>query len=116
MRSHFPMNIEASFPEIGTRVLRDEPQVRADVERIVAMWSELLAASGGPMLFGRFSVADAFFAPVVKRIVGYAVPVTTAIASYVERVQELASVAEWTKAARSEHDFVEFDEPYRKRP
>lgn len=114
MRNHFGMNIEASFPEVGERILRTEPQVRADVERIVQMWSELLAAHGGPMLFGSFSVADAFFAPVVKRLVTFAVPVPPPIAAYIERVQALPSVAAWTEAALAEHDFVAMDEPYRK--
>ncbi len=114
MRNHFGMNIEATFPEIGERILRTEPQVRADVDRIVQMWSELLATHGGPMLFGSFSIADAFFAPVVKRLVSFAVPVPPPIAAYIERVQALPSVRAWTEAALAEHDFVEIDEPYRK--
>ena len=114
LRNHFGMNIEASFPEIGQRVLSTEPQVRADVDRIVQMWSELLAEHGGPFLFGQFSVADAFFAPVVKRLVGFVVPVPPVIAAYVERMQALPSIAAWTRDALAEHDFVAMDEPYRK--
>jgi len=114
LRNHFGMNIEASFPEIGERILRTEPQVRADVDRIVQMWSELLAEHGGPLLFGQFSIADAFFAPVVKRLVSFAVPVPPVIQAYIECVQALPSVAAWTKDALAEHQFVEVDEPYRK--
>jgi glutathione S-transferase len=114
LRNHFGMNIEASFPEIGERILRTEPQVRADVDRIVQMWSELLAEHGGPLLFGQFSIADAFFAPVVKRLVTFAVPVPPVIQGYIERVQALPSVAAWTQDALAEHQFVEIDEPYRK--
>ncbi|HRF06394.1 glutathione S-transferase N-terminal domain-containing protein [Accumulibacter sp.] len=115
LRSHFPMNIEASLPEVGRRALREHPSVRADVDRLVQMWSELLSAHGGPMLFGEFSIADAFFAPVVKRLVSYAVPVPAAIAAYVERVQVLPGVVAWTADALAEHDFLEFEEPYRTR-
>ena len=114
LRNHFPMNIEASFPEVGERLLRTEPQVQADLDRIVQMWSELLGEHGGPLLFGEFSIADAFFAPVVKRLVGYAVPVPSQIKAYIERVQALPGVVAWTKDALAEHDFVEVDEPYRK--
>ncbi len=59
LRSHFPMNIEASLPEVGARVLAEQAEVRADVERLKSMWSALLAAHGGPMLFGEFGIADA---------------------------------------------------------
>ena len=113
LRSHFPMNIEAALPEVGQRVLREQAPVRADVDRLVQMWSELLVAHGGPMLFGEFSIADAFFAPVVKRLVSYAVPVPAAIAAYIERVQALPGVLAWSEGALAEHDFLEFEEPYR---
>ena len=39
LREHFPMNIEASLPEVGERVLRERADVRADLDRIVAIWS-----------------------------------------------------------------------------
>ena len=113
LRNHFGMNIEASLPEVGQRVLAEQPQARADLDRIVQMWSELLAAHKGPLLFGEFSIADAFFAPVVKRIVTYALPVPPAIQAYVDRVQALPSVAAWTKDALAEHDFLAFEESYR---
>ena len=56
MRNAFGMNIEASLPEVGERVLRDDAAVRNDVERIIAMWTELLESHRGPMLFGAFSI------------------------------------------------------------
>ena len=116
LRNHFPMNIEASLPDVGQRVLAEQPAARADLARIVAMWSELLQAHGGPMLFGRFGITDAFFAPVVMRIVAYALPVPADVAAYVERVKALPAVAQWCREAREERDFVGFDEPYRKAP
>ncbi len=115
LRSHFPMNIEASLPEVGRRALREHPPVRADVDRLLQMWSELLSTHGGPMLFGEFSIADAFFAPVVKRLLTYAVPLPPVVAAYVERVQALPGVIAWTADALAEHDFLDFEEPYRTR-
>jgi glutathione S-transferase len=113
LRSACPMNIEASLPEIGQLVWRDKPAVRADVARLVAMWSELLAQHGGPMLFGTFSVADAYFAPVVMRFKTYALPVPEAIAAYMERVAALPGVKAWVQGALAEHDFRDFEEPFR---
>jgi glutathione S-transferase len=113
LRSACPMNIEASLPEIGQLAWRDKPAVRADVARLVAMWSELLAQHGGPMLFGNFSVADAYFAPVVMRLKGYALPVPDDIAAYMARVCALPGVRVWVDGALAEHDFRDFEEPFR---
>lgn len=113
LRSNCPMNIEAMLPEVGRLVWRDKPGVREDVGRIVAMWSELLSAHKGPMLFGDFSVADAYFAPVCMRLKNYALPVPGHITDYIRRVCALASVREWIDDALAEKDFVIFDEPYR---
>ncbi|HEX2545400.1 MAG TPA: glutathione S-transferase family protein [Ramlibacter sp.] len=113
LRSHCPMNIEAALPHIGAIVWRDQPGVRADVERIVGMWTGLLQEHGGPMLFGEFSAADAFFAPVCMRIRGYALPVPPVVMDYVRRVCALPGVKAWMDAALEEQEFVAFDEPYR---
>ncbi|HZY18860.1 MAG TPA: glutathione S-transferase family protein [Ramlibacter sp.] len=115
LRSHCPMNIEASLPEAGAVVWRDQAGVRADVARIVSMWTGLLDQHGGPMLFGEFSIADAFYAPVCMRLRTYALPVPPAVSAYVQRVSELPGVAAWIQDALAEQDFVAFDEPYRAR-
>jgi glutathione S-transferase len=113
LRSHCPMNIEASLSHIGVLVWRDQPAVRADVQRIIAMWSELLEQHKGPMLFGEFSIADAYFAPVCMRIKNYGLPVPGHVTDYVRRVCALPGVAAWVEDALKEHDFVVVDEPYR---
>ncbi|HZT54605.1 MAG TPA: glutathione S-transferase C-terminal domain-containing protein, partial [Burkholderiaceae bacterium] len=113
LRGHLGMNIEASLPEVGARVLAEQPQVRDDIARIVAMWGELLEQHGGPMLFGAFGIADAFFAPVVTRLRTYGVSVPAPIAAYIERVLALPGVAAWIAGALAEHDFLAFEEAYR---
>ena len=116
LRSACGMNVEARLPEAGAIVWRDNAGVRADVARIVEMWQELLAAHGGPMLFGRFSVADAFYAPVVMRLRTFALPVPADIAADMQRVCELPGVAAWIADALAEKDFLPFEEPYRAAP
>jgi glutathione S-transferase len=113
LRGACPMNIEARLAEMGAIIWRDQAAVRADVTYIVKMWQRLLAEHGGPMLFGQFSIADAFYAPVVMRLRGYALPVPQDIAAYMQRVCELPSVAAWIAAALDERDFLAFEEPYR---
>lgn len=115
LRNSFPMNIEASLPDVGARLLR-EPAVAQDLARIEHMWSQQLAESGGPFLFGRFSVVDAYYAPVGTRIRTYGLAVNAAADAYVDRIIALPAFQAWRKDALAEHDFLDFDEPYRKRP
>jgi glutathione S-transferase len=113
LRSHCPMNIEAHLPEAGALIWRDHAAVRADVARLHTMWETLLHAHGGPMLFGEFSVADAYFAPVCTRLRTYGLPMSEAVGAYVDRVLALPGVLAWTEAAQAEKDFLDFEEPYR---
>ncbi|HSA89947.1 MAG TPA: glutathione S-transferase family protein [Burkholderiales bacterium] len=109
LRSKMPMNIRASHPGKGMT-----PESRKDVERIVALWTDCRERFGGAgnFLFGRFSIADAFFAPVVLRFTTYAVELPPAARAYCEAVRSLAAVREWCEAARRETEFVAADEPY----
>ncbi len=116
LRSHCPMNIEAALPEVGARVLKEQPGVVADLARLVTLWTEALAASGGPFLFGEFGIADAYYAPVVARLRTYALPVPQAVQRYMDAVWASPGVAAWVADALAEHDFIEEDEPYRQRP
>ena len=116
LRNRCPMNIEASLPAIGARCASEWPDVAADLRRIDAMWSEQLAASGGPFLFGAFGIVDAYYAPVCSRAKTYALPLSPAAQAYADRIHALPAMQEWCAAARDEHDFLAEDEPYRQRP
>jgi glutathione S-transferase len=113
LRGNCPMNIEASLPEVGALIWRDKAAVRIDVARLVDMWTALLNEHGGPMLFGEFTIADAYFAPVCMRLKTYALPVPPAISAYVERVCALPGVRAWIDDALVENDFRDFEEPFR---
>jgi glutathione S-transferase len=116
LRSACPMNIEAHLPEVGALALRDQPAVRADLQRIIALWSGLLAEYQGPMLLGAFSIADAYFAPVVMRLITYALPVPADVKAYMDRLCALPGVKAWTDGALAEKDFIDFEEPFRLHP
>ncbi|MES1980035.1 MAG: glutathione S-transferase family protein [Pseudomonadota bacterium] len=118
LRNACPMNIEAALHEVGALAWRDKPAVRSDVQRLVDMWTPLLeqyrtAPGSQHLLFGKFSIADAYFAPVCMRLKNYALPVPPHITAYIERVSALPGVKAWVDQALAEHDFVEADEPYR---
>lgn len=110
------MNIEADLKQMGKIIQRDRADVRKDLARIDEMWGELLKHHGGPLLFGHFTVADAYFAPVCMRISSYGLQVSPAVATYVERVKALPGVAAWIEGALAEKDFLDFEEPYRLNP
>ena len=96
LRANMPFNVRRRSPGKGRA-----PGVQEDVERIVELWRGCLAA-GGPFLFGRFGLADAFYAPVVLRFRTYAVPLEQPEAAWADRVLEHEHVWAWCEAAEAE--------------
>ncbi len=80
LRQALPMNIKASFP-----AFKIWSKARADIDRIVIIWSECLQAYGGPFLFGKISMADAMYAPVVSRFRTYGIKLDGELKTYAER-------------------------------
>lgn len=80
------------------------PEVLADVGRIDHAWASARDAFGkaGPFLFGRFSAADAMFAPVVNRFQTYDAPVSKAARAYMEAMMALPAWKAWIAAAEAE--------------
>jgi glutathione S-transferase len=105
LRTHMPMAIRSSKPGAGAT-----PGALADIARIDALWNACLDASGGPFLFGEFTIADAMFAPVVMRFNSYAPPLSAKAAAYAARVTALPAVAAWIEAARRETHRIGHDE------
>ncbi|WP_433704072.1 glutathione S-transferase family protein [Paraburkholderia sacchari] len=106
LRSTMPMAIRTSKPGAGAT-----PGTLADIARIDALWNACLDASGGPFLFGEFSIADAMYAPVVMRFNSYAPALSPKAAAYAARVSAEPAVAAWIEAARKETHRIEHDEP-----
>jgi glutathione S-transferase len=97
LRSNMPMDIGAVKTGQG-----HTPEALADARRVTAIWREALAASGGPFLFGRFSIADAMFAPVTTRFTTYGVELDAACRGYVDAVSALPGMVAWTRDAATE--------------
>ena len=75
-----------------------------DIARIVSAWEHALARHGDAhgFLFGRFSIADAMYAPVVSRFVTYGVAVPAVVRGYMDRMTALPAMQDWMKAAQAE--------------
>ncbi|MGH1507196.1 glutathione S-transferase family protein [Ralstonia solanacearum] len=110
LRSQMPMNVTAMLPGLGWNVA-----VQRDVDRIAQIWTELRQkyAAEGPFLFGHFTVADAFYAPVVSRFATYGVRLPESAKIYADHILNLPAMQEWIEGARGERDFLADDEPYR---
>jgi glutathione S-transferase len=80
------------------------PELAADIARITGLWEETRRrfGEGGDLLFGRFSIADAFYAPVVFRFQTYGVPLEGRAADYQQAMLRLAGMREWAEAAARE--------------
>ncbi|MCX2544716.1 glutathione S-transferase family protein [Pseudomonas sp. COW5] len=99
MRNHMPFNLSHDAPLNPV-----PPEVKVDVERMLALWAECRAAAteAGPFLFGRVSLADAFFAPIAVRLRTYQVQLPTEDEAYVETVYRWPAFKAWQKAGLEE--------------
>jgi len=106
LRSAMPMNVKARLPGRGRT-----PGAQADIGRVCEIWEECLARFGHHrFLFGDFSIADAFFAPVVTRFQTYGVALAPALQAYCERVLAHPAVARWVAEALAETDIADAHE------
>jgi glutathione S-transferase len=105
LRARCPMNMRRPVAGIG-----DNPAVAKDVGRIVELWRDALAASGGPFLFGAFSNADAMYAPVVNRLHVYDLTDDSTARGYMDQMMSLKTWKDWEEAGRNEPWVVPADE------
>jgi glutathione S-transferase len=113
LRDRLPMNCE-----LHVAGMTFERPVKRDITRIAASWTDCRArfGGGGPFLFGAFSAADAYYAPVVRRFLSFDVELPEAPRAYVAAMDALPSMRRWMADALAEHDYVDEDEPYRDPP
>jgi glutathione S-transferase len=98
LRSDMSMSLRMSLPGKGRT-----PGAQADIGRISEIWEDCLARFGHhQFLFGEFSIADAYFAPVVMRFRIYAVTLAPALQAYADRVTAHPAVAQWLQEALAE--------------
>jgi glutathione S-transferase len=107
LRTHMPMNLRARRPGEGRAA-----GVAEDIARVTALWRECRSrfGQGGPFLFGAFSIADAFYAPVVTRFVTYGVELDAVCAAYRDAVLALPAMKAWTEAARNEPPVARYEQ------
>lgn len=99
LRTHMPMDLRRAQPLASIPA-----EVQADIQRIVALWSECRAQFGadGAFLFGHASIADAFYAPVAARLRSYQVELPPLVAAYVATIYHWPAFQRWYQAALEE--------------
>ena len=105
LRAHYPMNCRLAPFEAPLR-----HGVERDLARLDQLWSENLATSTGPGLFGAWTIADVVYAPVAFRIRSYRLPVSPPCLAYVERLLQLPAMLQWQAAAAAEVEVVKAGE------
>lgn len=107
LRECMPMNCRA----MG-RIVPIPDELGTDIDRIIAIWADCHKQFGdrGGWLFGRFSVADAMYAPVVLRLRTYGINLPESAGYYPHRLLESAAMQDWLAAAECETEVIEADE------
>ncbi len=99
LRGFWPMN----FTREGMRHLTGG--VEGDIARIAAIWETCRRdfGAGGPFLFGRFSIADAMYAPVVSRFQTYGPVALPPLAEeWRAMMWALPTMRDWGEGAKAE--------------
>ena len=99
LRENMPMDLQANAPGKG-----HTPAALADAARVQEIWRECRTrhGAGGPYLFGAFSAADCFYAPVVFRFLSYGVPLDANARAYCDALVAQPAVAKWRAAGLRE--------------
>ena len=103
LRNQMPMNCRASLPGKGMT-----PEVQQDIDRITSIWRTCRENYGksGEFLLGRFTIADAVFAPVMLRFRTYGVELDEVCQAYTESLLRLPALQEWLQAAEKEEEAI----------
>src|SRR5581483_7459947 len=110
----YAAEMHSGFPDLRSQLSMEfartmkqpdlKPETEAQIARIIAAWEDALKKHAGKhgFLFGRFSVADCMYAPVVSRFTTYGVKVPARSKAYMEKIWALPAMQNWLKASRKE--------------
>ena len=114
LRNDCPMNLLKSYQDSAPRA-----EVLADLARLEAIWARARGRFGGdgPWLFGRYTAADAFYAPVATRIATYNLPVSATAMDYVNAHLADPSFRRWRAMGKAQNlEQPSYRMPYAERP
>ena len=110
----YAAEMHSSFPDVRNQLSMEfsrtiptpnlKPETKKQITRIIAAWEEALKNHGGRdgFLFGKFSIADCMYAPVVSRFTTYGVKTPKRVKSYMDKIWQLPAMQNWLVASRKE--------------
>lgn len=101
LRAEMPMNCRRKPSKINY-----SEDCQQDINRIVDIWQQCLTQHNGPFLFGSFSIADAFYMPVVSRFQVYQIDVPELIKDYMTTMLTLPAYQQWLQKAQEEKEVI----------
>ncbi len=106
LRNELPMNIRAK------RRVELSEQAQSDIQRVLSIWQHYRQQyqQDGDFLFGDFSIADSFYAPVVMRFATYGVELQGLATQYADTMRQLPALRSWIEGALTEDEIIAEDE------
>ena len=110
----YAAEMHSGFPDLRDQLSMDfarelklpelRPPTESQIARILASWETALTRYGGKdgFLFGKFSIADCMYAPVVSRFTTFDIAVSKPIKDYMARIWALPGMQVWLKDSRKE--------------
>ena len=101
--------MHSGFPDLRDQLSMDfarelklpelRPATESQIARILASWENALSLYGGKdgFLFGKFSIADCMYAPVVSRFTTFNVAVSKPVKDYMARIWALPGMQAWLR-------------------
>jgi glutathione S-transferase len=107
LKSQLPMNCRAR-----NRKVEIDSACATDISRVIAIWTECLEQSDQdrPWLFGQWSIADAFYAPVAMRFRTYGIGIEEPAARWVKAVLDDPDIRKWVAWGENESWIIAADE------
>jgi len=107
LRNELPMNCRKKFQQFNLSA-----ETEREIERIKMLWRACREQFGGDgeWLFGKYSIADAMYAPIVLRFSGYGIPLEGIANAYVRSVLKQPCIVEWIEAGKAEKEIIAEDE------
>jgi glutathione S-transferase len=109
MRNTLSMNIRKRYPGKGRTA-----ETEKDIARVVEIWTGCRKryGAGGELLFGAFTIADAYYAPVAMRFLTYGVELPAPAQAYADALRALPAVREWVDAGRDAKVIPKYESQY----
>lgn len=101
LRSVCPMNIAQDLSGLGQQYFQENQALQVEIKRIDEMWSQR-PNENGFLCGNEFSIADAFYAPIVMRFKSYGLPVSESSQHYMQTILNVPAVQTWMNEALKE--------------